>query len=881
MPDKHSKDNYSDNSDDIFDIDDSFLDDIIAEFGSERNNKEASDVNISDIPKVSDDEPVIPSGFKDKFDKVFPEKELSKKTEGIKPEVESSEEDQKSDISGEAAQKKEFNLDREKINEKVKNYIHPDENKGITTKEALTKNKLDAFFETFYGEQPKGNNEEKDDIPKEMKKERFFDKNDKPEYQNDEPEATEISDNNEYEEVTEPESLNRDNEEYTDDEPAIEATEAEDYQPNAATELPERFYSKDDYDFPIKAPKSTDTKVREPDITGNSEEEFETTGEVYSKKSFFGRFMSKLLTESEDDEEPVDTGTPHVIEIDEFDSLEDKDSVIADLGLQKKEAFFKTAIGFILSILLIYLNIGSVTEQILPSFLRPSQSIFAFGTASVLLLLIMAVTGFGTFLSGAKGILTFKGTNDSLPAFALICSMIFGIYCSVAGIPAGSSFCFFGGAAAISFFLNLLGKYLHITAVGKNIGFLVTEKEKSTLVRMTKSELPVEIDTESNDIAGVVKGDFFTGFFEKSFGEDPSAKYSKKTSAIFILLSIGFAAFAFFKGGLFFSLTALCGMSALGASFLSGICFSVPNIRWLNSLKKNGAMIAGYVAATTYSDVNALVIKDSELFLPKSTEVTGMKMFGGSEIYDVAISIASLYKTLGGPLEYAFLKLVDYKKSLLQEVTDIRLFEGKGVGGIINGNEILAGNSQLLREMDIRLPMDDYEERLNKKGKTVIFFAENRVLKGLFTVNYSPAPDILKDLAHIDYENNALIVYTDDQNITSDLLRRKFGLSNMEILVYGNTTGEKIKPALEKKPRLPAGIISLNGLSGIVSAIAVAKRIKKSVRLCLVMRAVSTILAFGLGGFLIYSGTVMEPLQVFGYQSIWGVLAVIVTILGL
>jgi len=747
--------------------------------------------------------------------------------------INSNIENLKEDIKSE---KKEFKLQKDTLEKRVNEYVKPVE-EPITSKEAINRNKMKNFIQEFYG------------------------------------------DNSEEDKATESKDIAiKEDSALTNEEPEkVIVAEKE-------QELPRKFYNREDYGMPIwTAVPETNTKIRpEHPIEEDNKDKFENnlnTEEVKAEKKGLAGFINKLLAEAEDDEEPIEQEEAPVVEIDEFESIEDKETVVKDLLFQKRDASFKTLVGGIFTFLLLYLNIGVAYPFLLPGFLRPEVNIFAFCTACILLMLFLIITALGSFVSGIKNLITFKPSNESLPSISMVISIAFCVYSGLAGVSQENAFVFYGAAPSIAFFLCLFGKYLRISAVCNNSSILINENEKIALTRITKNDMPYEINTDDNKISAVCKSDFFTGFLERSFEKDPSEKFSKKTGMFLFLICLVIFAVSFIRSGAYVAFTSLCASTAICAPFISGLCFSLPYFLKLKKLAKKEAFITNYTVAQEFSDTNALVISDHELFSEKNLEITGMKMSADSEIFDVAVAVASLYNAVNCPLRYAFLKLMDNKNEFLKDVEDIEVFDKMGVSGKLGNDEIAAGNASFMEYLNVDLPETDYVKKFGSDNKHIIFYSKNGILKGLFVVRYSAQVSVINQLSDFDFEENALIVNSDDQNITENLIRKVFCLKNMDIVVFSSKKSVRMNTVVEKKEKTPATVVSQNGICGILYAITAAGKIKRSVTICIILRALCIAIALAMTAFLVFSQTPVETQQMLAYQGIWGLLCLIISLL--
>jgi heavy metal translocating P-type ATPase len=120
---------------------------------------------------------------------------------------------------------------------------------------------------------------------------------------------------------------------------------------------------------------------------------------------------------------------------------------------------------------------------------------------------------------------------------------------------------------------------------------------------------------------------------------------------------------------------------------------------------------------------------------PKITKVTSFDESTSEE--QLLKLIASVEKSSEHPLGKAIVEHFNSVSKLqLEDITDFRMVIGKGVYGTINNIKFLAGNDRLLKENNIALTSSqkDKVKAFRSKGCTIIFLAENSIIKGFIVL---------------------------------------------------------------------------------------------------------------------------------------------------
>ena len=89
---------------------------------------------------------------------------------------------------------------------------------------------------------------------------------------------------------------------------------------------------------------------------------------------------------------------------------------------------------------------------------------------------------------------------------------------------------------------------------------------------------------------------------------------------------------------------------------------------------------------------------------------------------------ASLEQRSEHPLARAVLDYAESSHTSLSPVSDLRVFPGMGVTGVVDGQQIASGNAALLEQLGIRQPLNEVEPR----GATRLYVAQGSIYAGAF-----------------------------------------------------------------------------------------------------------------------------------------------------
>ena len=173
---------------------------------------------------------------------------------------------------------------------------------------------------------------------------------------------------------------------------------------------------------------------------------------------------------------------------------------------------------------------------------------------------------------------------------------------------------------------------------------------------------------------------------------------------------------------------------------------------------------------------------------------TGTLTCGAPEVMaviscDPAMDREKLYRLLAGaelrsehPLGKAVVSCFKKEKEFkIPQPEEFRMLPGKGVYSVVEGQEILAGNTELFAENRITFPdsLKIQAEEFLKKGCTVIYIAVNGKMKGFAAVSdtlRAEAPDTIQEIKSIKVTP---VLLTGDHESAAEYMAGRLGISQV------------------------------------------------------------------------------------------------------
>jgi cation transport ATPase len=161
---------------------------------------------------------------------------------------------------------------------------------------------------------------------------------------------------------------------------------------------------------------------------------------------------------------------------------------------------------------------------------------------------------------------------------------------------------------------------------------------------------------------------------------------------------------------------------------------------------------------------------------------------------------------------------------------------------MINGEEVLCGNSGFMHLMGIRLPQ-------KLASKSSVFVSINGVLAGIFTIKYIPLTSVQTALANLLHTRREPIFAIRDFNVTPLIIRQKFRMPTDGFDFPTFAKRYEISAAEPSPVSHISAIITHEGLGSLVEVSERGRKLYIAIRLATIL----SILCTAVGIFLMFT----------------------------
>jgi Cu+-exporting ATPase len=207
-----------------------------------------------------------------------------------------------------------------------------------------------------------------------------------------------------------------------------------------------------------------------------------------------------------------------------------------------------------------------------------------------------------------------------------------------------------------------------------------------------------------------------------------------------------------------------------------------------------GVLIRNAESLEALEKVDTLVVDKTGTLTegkPKVVRIVPLEGFTESELLRL---VSSVEQASEHPLASAIASAAKECGLATVHATDFRYWLGKGVGGKVEGREVLIGNSALLQEFGIAADeIGRHAEEMLRSGQTVVSVAVDRQPAGAIGVADPIKQSAVQTIPALKSEGLRLVMLTGDNRKTAEVIAQKLGMDEFDAEVLPGQKAEVVK----------------------------------------------------------------------------------------
>lgn len=350
----------------------------------------------------------------------------------------------------------------------------------------------------------------------------------------------------------------------------------------------------------------------------------------------------------------------------------------------------------------------------------------------------------------------------------------------------------------------------------------ITSVDESML---TGESIPVEKVTGSTVIGASINKNGFIKYKATKVGQDtalaqiiklvedaqgskaPIAKIADVMSAYFVPVVISLAIISsvswLIAGESFiFSLTIFISVLVIACPCALGLATPTAIMVGTGKGAENGILIKGGEVLETTHKIDTIVFDKTGTITEGKPKVTDIITNSISE-EELLILAASSEKGSEHPLGEAILNEGRNKNLKLKKIDKFNAIAGQGIDVVIENKNILLGNRKLMIDQNIDITIfNDKVEDLSNQGKTPMYIAINKEIKGIIAVADVVKVSSKKAIETLHKMGIKTVMITGDNENTAKAIAKEVGIDNVLAEVLPKDKAKSIKKLQDENKKV-------------------------------------------------------------------------------
>lgn len=317
-----------------------------------------------------------------------------------------------------------------------------------------------------------------------------------------------------------------------------------------------------------------------------------------------------------------------------------------------------------------------------------------------------------------------------------------------------------------------------------------------------------------------------------------------------------------------FSTTLLVAMPA---SFF--IALTRPMAILERRLHKVGTVLCGWKGVLELSKKCLYPLNDTDLFPIGSVKMNGVKFYGDRTPETIIAYAAALMRVNDGGLAPIFEQLLSNRNGIRYAAENVQFYGNGGIGGEVNGEPVLMGTMDFLKEMGVEIPD-------GIMVKQAVYVSVDGDLSGLFAITYNRSRQAASGMATLCSSRRIRpVIIAKDFVLTAPFLKEMFGLRPKRT-AFPSRAESIALAAKQANPDAPVlALTTQDGLASVAYTITGSRALHTACRLGVTVHLMGGILGILIMAALAVLGAaaLLTPIHILLYQLVWMIPGVIVT----
>ncbi len=325
---------------------------------------------------------------------------------------------------------------------------------------------------------------------------------------------------------------------------------------------------------------------------------------------------------------------------------------------------------------------------------------------------------------------------------------------------------------------------------------------------ITGEPMPIEKNIGARVVAGTINTTGTFNFTTKKVGSEtllaniikmveeaqeskaPIQALADKISSIFVPIVLILAIIAViawlyfgiptlgFSTALSFALTSFVGMLIIACPCALGLATPTAIIVGVGKGAREGILIKDAATLEALHTADVVVVDKTGTITegkPRFTKIDNKSTYTDHEIISI---LATLESRSEHPIAHAIVQYAQEQNITLKNMSQFAAMKGKGLSGVIDGTEYIAGNIRIASDLQLSFDTRHLDEETHS-GKTPILLANKNELFAIIYVADPIKPEVIETVRELHKRKKTVVMLTGDNKNTAEYIAKIVGIDQV------------------------------------------------------------------------------------------------------
>ncbi|MFA6177909.1 MAG: heavy metal translocating P-type ATPase [Candidatus Paceibacterota bacterium] len=281
---------------------------------------------------------------------------------------------------------------------------------------------------------------------------------------------------------------------------------------------------------------------------------------------------------------------------------------------------------------------------------------------------------------------------------------------------------------------------------------------------------------------------------EAQSSKAPIQALADKISSVFVPVVLGIAVVALFlwliigtqylgfSQALSFGLVSFVSILIIACPCALGLATPTAIIVGVGKGAKEGILIKDAATLQKLYEVNTVVVDKTGTLTFGKPELVSVNNLTNKSANKTDSELVAILATLENksehPIAHAIIEYAKQKEIQFFDVQGFEIIKGKGLKGIVNGVEYFAGNTKLIKDLNLEFDIEVLEKETSE-GKTPIILADKNNVLGVFMIADTIKPEAIEAVKNLHKLGIKVVMLSGDNKNTAEYISKLIGIDEV------------------------------------------------------------------------------------------------------